>query len=164
MSEKTTSKEIAELTGKRHADVMVDVRKLNKFYDKKGIAQISKVGYKDKNNRTRPQFLLNEDQRDDLLSRYGNVGLGFRATAVVRHEYCFGEDIVNKLFSGYEIISQFKVFGGEFSIDWYVPELKLAIEFDEEQHFIGGELKKECVERQRRVEQALGCRFLRYKK
>ena len=164
MSKKTTSREISELTGKRHDHVMRDIRALNKCYDKKGMDQISKEGYKDKNNQTRPQYFLNEDQRDDLLSRYGVVGLGFRGTAVVRHEYCFGEDIVNKLFSGYEIISQFKVFGGEFSIDWYVPELKLAIEFDEDQHFIGGELRKECIERQRRVEQALGCRFLRYKK
>ena len=159
-----TSREIAELTGKLHKNVMSDIRKLNEFYVKKGMGQIVIGQHTDTNNRPRPKFILTADQRDDLLSRYGNVGLGFKGTAVVRYEYCFGEDIVNNLFSGYEIISQFKVFDGEFSVDWYIPELKLAIEFDEEQHFKGGELRKECVERQKRVEQELGCKFIRYSK
>jgi len=80
------------------------------------------------------------------------------------HEYAFGRDIVEKLFNGYEILPQFQLFGGAVKLDWYIPELKLAIEFDEEQHFVDGVLREECVERQKRVERELGCRFLRYKK
>lgn len=77
----------------------------------------------------------------------------------VRREFLFGEEIVKNLFSGYEIIAQFPVFAGKYRIDWYIPELRLAIEFDEIHHSSNVDSD---MARQIEIENALGCRFLRY--
>lgn len=79
-----------------------------------------------------------------------------------RPEFVFGEEIVERLFSGYTIIRQFPVFGGKYKIDWYVPELRLAIEFDEAHHTSPKNSAADAA-RQAEIEAALGCRFLRYK-
>ena len=78
-----------------------------------------------------------------------------------RDEIKFGEEIVERLFSGYTIIRQFPVFGGRYRIDWYVPELRLAIEFDEAYHTSPANAAADAA-RQSEIEAALGCRFLRY--
>lgn len=78
-----------------------------------------------------------------------------------RDEIKFGEEIVERLFSGYTIIRQFPVFGGKYRIDWYVPELRLAVEFDEAHHATSSSVKRDTA-RQAEIETALNCRFLRY--
>ena len=78
-----------------------------------------------------------------------------------RDEIKFGEEVVERLFSGYTIIRQFPVFGGKYKIDWYVPELRLAIEFDEVHHTRPQNSAADAA-RQAEIEAALGCRFLRY--
>ena len=78
-----------------------------------------------------------------------------------RDELVFGEEVVERLFSGYTIIRQFPVFGGKYRIDWYVPELRLAIEFDEDHHTRPKNSAADAA-RQAEIEAALGCRFLRY--
>ena len=78
-----------------------------------------------------------------------------------RDEIKFGEEIVERLFSGYTIIRQFPVFGGKYKIDWYVPELRLAIEFDEVHHTSPQNSAADAA-RQAEIEAALSCRFLRY--
>jgi len=84
------------------------------------------------------------------------------APPTVRPEFVFGEEIVERLFSGYTIIRQFPVFGGKYRIDWYIPELRLAVEFDEAHHETPSIIKRDAA-RQAEIEAALGCRFLRYK-
>ena len=79
-----------------------------------------------------------------------------------RDEIKFGEEIVERLFSGYTIIRQFPVFGGKYRIDWYIPELRLAVEFDEEHHTTPANSAADAA-RQAEIESALNCRFLRYK-
>lgn len=78
-----------------------------------------------------------------------------------RGELVFGEEVVERLFSGYTTIRQFPVFGGKYKIDWYVPELRLAIEFDEAHHRSQKNSAADAA-RQAEIEAALGCRFLRY--
>jgi very-short-patch-repair endonuclease len=85
--------------------------------------------------------------------------LGYEITRH-RKEFAFGADIVENLFSEYAIIEQLPVLGGKYRIDWYIPELKLAIEYDESRH---GFREKEDLCRQQAIEVELGCRFLRYK-
>ena len=77
-----------------------------------------------------------------------------------RREYNFDEDIINNLFSGYTIERQKPVLDGKYKIDWYIPELNLAIEFDEDHHKYQGQ---EDMERKRLIEKELGCKFVRYK-
>lgn len=74
-------------------------------------------------------------------------------------ENFFGEHIINNLFKDYEIIPQFAVLGGKYKIDWYIPELKLAVEYDELAHETNQEADKA---RQEKIEKLLGCRFIRY--
>ncbi len=78
-----------------------------------------------------------------------------------RVEFVFGREIVENLFSDYAIYPQFPVFGGEYYIDWYVPELNIAIEFDEKPHS-SSKMKELDNVRQERIETNLGCKFLRY--
>ena len=85
--------------------------------------------------------------------------LGFEITKQ-RKEFAFGNDIVENLFSDYTIIKQLPVLNGNYRIDWYIPELKLAIEFDESPHNFR---KEEDTSRQQAIEAELGCRFIRYK-
>ena len=80
-------------------------------------------------------------------------------TINTRSEYDFEKDVINNLFSGFKIIPQFPVFDGKYRIDWYIPELKLAIEFDELHHWY---FIKEDEKRQKEIEVELGCRFIRY--
>jgi len=81
---------------------------------------------------------------------------------VVRHqkrvEFQFGK-VVENMFSGFKIIPQYPVFGNKYYIDWYIPELKLAIEFDELHHWSN---TKDDDMRQLEIEKELGCRFARY--
>ena len=94
----------------------------------------------------------------DLLSA---MGVPHVVVKNERDELVFGEEVVERLFSGYTIIRQFPVFGGKYKIDWYVPELRLAIEFDEDHHTSPQNSAADAA-RQAEIEAALGCRFLRY--
>lgn len=74
-------------------------------------------------------------------------------------QYCFGRDIINNLFSRYKIEEEYYVDG--YYLDWYIPELNLAIEFDEPYHKSDTQQKKD-IEREMHIVSKLGCKFLRY--
>lgn len=76
----------------------------------------------------------------------------------IRPEFIFGEEIIKKLFQGYEIIYQYHF--EKFIIDWYIPELKLAIEFDEKYH--NGKIEIDA-QREKHIKKKLNCNFLRFK-
>lgn len=70
-----TSREIAELTGKRHDNVMDDCRKLAAFYaetysPEKSGELVKSTTYKDSIGRTLPCFELNKDASLDLVTGY----------------------------------------------------------------------------------------------
>lgn len=52
---------------------------------------------------------------------------------------------------------------GTHRIDGYDPVNNVAYEVDEVQHFVEGKLRAECKARQKYIEKALGCRFVRIK-
>lgn len=56
---------------------------------------------------------------------------------------------------------QYKV--DTYRIDGYCVETNTAYEIDEPQHFVDGELKQECKDRQAYIEEKLGCSFVRIK-
>lgn len=80
-------------------------------------------------------------------------------TTFLREEHQFGKDIVHNLFGGYTIQEQFSCCGNKYRIDWYITELKLAIEFDEPQHNLN--MENDSI-RQKEIEAELKCKFLRY--
>ena len=67
-TQKMTSKEIAELTGKQHADVMRDIRKLQEQIGNESIFAL--VDYKDAKGESRPMYSLDKKQTLLLVSGY----------------------------------------------------------------------------------------------
>jgi phage antirepressor YoqD-like protein len=63
-----TSKEISELTGKNHADVMRDIRKLQEQIGNESIFAL--VDYKDAKGESRPMYSLDKKQTLLLISGY----------------------------------------------------------------------------------------------
>jgi phage regulator Rha-like protein len=67
-TQKMTSKEIAELTGKNHADVLRDIRNLQEQVGTESIFALSE--YKDPTGRTLPMYSLDKKQTLLLISGY----------------------------------------------------------------------------------------------
>ncbi|ARB11586.1 hypothetical protein CB7_112 [Pectobacterium phage vB_PatM_CB7] len=89
------------------------------------------------------------------------VGFGGKTVVnlqVERAETFFGKEVVENLFSGYEIHSQFMC--GPYRIDWYIPECNIIVELDEMGHrYYDKEAEKE---REEYICSALGAKLLRY--
>ena len=161
-----STREIADLTGKRHDHVMASARKLAvRLGDSYASENFKKSTYKhEQNGQNYDEFILSKDAAATLAVA---IKAGIQSPDSVpifkpRAEFVFGEEIVERLFSGYTIIRQFPVFGGKYRIDWYIPELRLAIEFDEAHHASPSNAAADAA-RQAEIEAALNCRFLRYK-
>lgn len=60
--ERMTSLQIAEITGKRHADVMKSIRKMEPAWEKVAEGKFSLGSYKDENNQDRPCYSLNKEE------------------------------------------------------------------------------------------------------
>lgn len=72
-TEKMSSREIAELTGKLHKHVLVDCDKLNESYRNLGMDEISSVDYKADNGQYYREFQLTKIQTFDLMTGYDAV-------------------------------------------------------------------------------------------
>lgn len=76
-SPKMSSREIAEITGKQHKNVLVDCDKLNENYRVMGLAEISADCYLDPRNREQREYKLTKIQTLDLMTGY-NIELRIR--------------------------------------------------------------------------------------
>lgn len=65
-----SSREIAELTGKRHDNVMRDVNALNESYEKLGLLKVEESSYINLQNKEQPMFELTKMQTFDLMTGY----------------------------------------------------------------------------------------------
>jgi len=65
-----SSREIAELTGKNHADVIRDIRKLNESYIKLRLSKVAESSYLNSQNKLQPMFELTKIQTFDLMTGY----------------------------------------------------------------------------------------------
>ena len=113
-------------------------------------------GNNTKNGRTSNIVWMRKDIINDFklwLSNSPNRNLNHQ-----RREFSFGEEIIKNLFSDYKIIKQFPISNGKYYIDWYIPELNLAIEFDEEHH----KYNKNDILRENEIKKEIDCKFLRY--
>ncbi len=141
-----TSREIAELTGKAHFNVLVDVRKMLAHF---GIAA-EKRAYCDSMNRLQSEYLLPGPLASIVLERYQGL-------ARVPHR--LQEEAALKAIEqilGIKLIRQFPALS--YRIDGYDPVANIAYEIDEPSH-------KSCAAkdaaRQQEIEAAIGCTFVR---
>ena len=122
------------------------------------------------------EILMDAAKRLDLkeirqqLSELFDIPIHDFSVEYVRHEICFGDMLVDiatnsKLAKlcyggiGFNVIPQYSCLS--YRLDFYLPQLKLAIEYDEEQHQYQ---KQDDAVRQIKLENELGCKFIRVKK
>jgi hypothetical protein len=158
-AEKTmSSQEIAELTGKRHAHVMRDVRNM---LDNLEVAQSTDLGCEDNKGLTIKydshtkrvsEYLLNRELADLLLSRYE----GLLRMPTRTKERASLETIEQLL--GVELTYQYPVLG--YRVDGYDTLNNIAYEVDEPQH-LSGRAWLDDLHRQREIEKHIGCSFVR---
>lgn len=76
-----------------------------------------------------------------------------------RKEIIFGKNVLLKMFNGLcTIIPQYSIDSGKYRIDYYVPELELAIEYDENYH--NNQSYRDKI-RQKYIKNKLNCEFIR---
>ncbi|AUR95391.1 Rha family regulatory protein [Vibrio phage 1.206.O._10N.222.51.B10] len=145
LNEEMSSREIAELSGKQHKTIMRDIRK----------DRLSEhlTSYRS-NNRDYAMYMID---RKVAERRWLSKVNQYRVLAEREHgALCAIEQLL-----GIKLERQYKV--GRCHIDGYHKETNTAYEIDEEQHFIGGKLRYECIKRQQEIENDLGCKFVRIK-
>lgn len=148
-----SSREIAELTGKRHPDVKRDIRVL--FSDVKlSENEIVTSDYKDVSGRTQKEYILSSKLHDLLLSKYKGL-----ARVPMRLQEEAALKTIEQLL-GVTLIRQHKVL--KYRIDGYDPESNTAYEIDEPQHNSKTHQIKD-QKRQQEIEAVLGCKFVRIK-
>lgn len=162
VKETMTSKEIAEITGKRHADVLRDIRNIIK----KGVSEVyfTEAYYTDAKGETRPMYNVSIDGLSMLNQHYSNKKLGEICGQKVlvhatRFEVSFGNILIPILDElGLDVEKQLVV--GDYRIDFYIPKLKVAIEYDEEQHNNPQSIFADKT-REEYLNRVLGCKFIR---
>ncbi|WP_053957176.1 endonuclease domain-containing protein [Inediibacterium massiliense] len=91
-----------------------------------------------------------------VLKEYFNYNSNCYAVLESRKEILFRNSVEKTLKGICDIIPQYYVDG--YRIDIYIPQYKLAIEYDEKQHKYQ---RKEDIIRQKYIENKLGCKFIR---
>lgn len=154
----------------RHIDLMTKIRKISNSVDSDFIV----ASYIDKKCESRPCFSLNVSGLQKLLgvTKFSadvkgicecikRLGGDERVVySLNRKEIEFGGCLKETLKPfNLEIQTQLSVCNNKYRIDFYIPSLNIAIEYDEDGHKNYSYEKQEG--RQKEIEGELGCRFIR---
>lgn len=143
-----TTREIAELTGKRHKDVLYDTRKMLEYLGLT-LADFS-VNWQDAYGRPQPAFALPKEIYSLILDKYKGLA---RVPNRLQEEASL--KTIEQLL-GVKLIRQYKVMN--YRLDGYDPDTNTAYEVDEPAH--RSKTKQDNI-RQSKIENVLGCKFVR---
>lgn len=166
------SKEVAEMMEMEHSKLLRKISGINKdFTEFKFDSNIywTKSSYVDKKGRSRKcyeitkngcELIIQRSRKDIKLEKLIEFVGSMEMPIVLskRKEVSFIEQL-EEFLSEYNIkgIKQYPILN--YRIDYYIPELKLAIEYDENNH---NSYSYEAQEgRQKQIEKELGCKFVR---
>ena len=144
-----SSREIAELTGKQHKDVIRDIRVMLEALQKDGDSVSKVVTFKDRRGYT-AAYSLPKHLADLLLSKYKGL-----ARVPMRLQEEAALKTVEQLL-GVQLIRQFRCLS--YRIDGYDSANNVAYEIDESEHRYK---HAKDAERQQKIEAVLGCKFVR---
>lgn len=148
-----SSLEIAELTGKRHDNVVRNIKAMFEHLgDSEGLIRSEHTYIHPQNGQKYKCYNLPKELADLLLTRYKGLD---RVPNRLREEYSL--KTIEQLL-GISLIRQYKCLN--YRIDGYHPETNTAYEIDEPGHRCK---EKQDAERQSRIEAVLGCKFVRIK-
>lgn len=163
-----SSRIIAEKLERKHKNVLRD---LDKILINSNLNDLIQESYYHVNGQKRryKEYLLTRDGLKLYLSKCQNItqeqyqALGIDDIDVVfshtRFETSFGKMLIEALKEiNLDIIPQYNVDG--YRIDFYIPKLNIAVEYDEEQHFSKTNIKKD-LDRQKYIENKIGAKFIR---
>ena len=163
---KIANKKVAEL---KHKDFMKKIRNELKVLETLGLdneRNIIKSSYTDKKNQERPCYSINKDgikiilditknrDRIPLQKQYEKMGGNCSWTICVDR---FETSFLNKLSTvlnviGIEYEFQKPVLNNKYKIDCYLNKYNLAIEYDEQQHYVEPQKSKD-IKRQKKLKQ-----------
>lgn len=119
-----SSRDVAEKFGKENKHVNEAIRKL--IYANPNMKKHFIISeYKSKRGRYEKEYLLDKEGLNIL-----NYKFGFSAMNP-RFEIKFS-NLLHELFSGLKIINQYFIIG--YRLDFFIPDLNMIIEYDEEYH------------------------------
>ena len=148
-----SSLEIAELTGKRHDNVVRDIKAMfEQLGDSEGLLASEDTYVNPQNGKKYKCYSLPKEIADLLLTKYKGLS---RVPHRIREESSL--KTIEQLL-GISLIRQYKCLN--YRIDGYHPETNTAYEIDEPEHKCK---EKQDAERQSRIEAVLGCKFVRIK-
>lgn len=116
------------------------------------------------------RYLMLSDLYNDIVNNYSNSNEVLKEFCVIhkRSEIFFKDMVVDLIKNtvsicdlGLSLIHQFNI--GVYFIDFYIPEINLAIEYDEDHHTYHRN-KENDIERQKFIEKVLKCKFVRVRK
>lgn len=143
-----SSREIADLTGKKLSNVHRDIRTmLNALKDADSVSKV--VTFKDRREYT-TAYSLPKHLADLLLSKYKGLA---RVPNRLQEEASL--KTIEQLL-GIKLIRQYKVLN--YRLDGYDPDTNTAYEIDEPEHRYK---HAKDAERQQKIEAVLGCKFVR---
>ena len=173
------SMEVSKILKQRHSDVLKKIHG-NEELSTEPIFGLSKNYYMDKNRQKRPMYTMNnigamylmllfnngiaKELRCELVSRLKEKDIKIELTNGIRFERKenkFKEQLQETLKPfGIKIETQKTMESNNYRIDFYLPEYKLAIEYDEQQH--NSDINKEKdKKREKEIENELHCEFIR---
>lgn len=149
-----TSLEISDKYNKAHKDVLEAIRSIIKRNPE--LSDHFKINhYIASNGKRNPKYIIDNVGKEILDNKFKYN------TRSARFEYKFENelrDCVQEI--GYEVLTQYSVCKNKYRIDFYIPEIKLAIEYDEDTHRFKNQLDKN---RQEEISDTIDCSFIRIK-